>query len=111
MKERQLTYDWRRTWPDRKDDYVCEVGGESIGRVRYHTTGPIKFWRWFMGVDDLALQIMPATGHHDDKIEACRQLESAYGRARWLGPFSDDGFGGHSDSRVKIGVDSQHKMS
>ncbi|MCZ4501018.1 MAG: hypothetical protein JWQ74_3573 [Marmoricola sp.] len=80
-RERQLKYRWERTWPDIRDDYTCFFADVNIGRVQYHTSGPVRFWKWFMAVDDLSMQIAPMTGTHDDKIEACRQLEAAFDAA------------------------------
>lgn len=76
MTERQLKYDWRRTWPDKPHDFVCVADGQIIGRVQLHDTGPMKHWMWSMSTD--GFEIEPQDGFADDKMEVCRLLEKAY---------------------------------
>lgn len=80
MTERQLKYQWRRTWPDRSHDFVCEVDGEIVGRVQLHTSGPLRAWTWSMSIDRVGF-IATENGSEDDKMEACRRLEKAFDAA------------------------------
>lgn len=47
----ELRYKWRKTWPDRENDFAGRDGEVSIGRIYVHTYGPQKD-RWFWAVAD-----------------------------------------------------------
>lgn len=52
MTNRQLKYEWRRTWENSKQDFTCWDGDQNIGRVQLHTTGPNRVWTWHMGPEE-----------------------------------------------------------
>lgn len=81
VTQRQLKYRWERTSEDTHADFTAWDGDICFGRVRLHTTGPIRMWTWFMNADH-DWRFHPSDGNEVDKIEACRQVEAAYDEAK-----------------------------
>lgn len=42
-------YQWRRTWPDVRDQFTCFDGSLKVGHLHYHNTGR---WIWYMNCGD-----------------------------------------------------------
>jgi hypothetical protein len=79
MSEIMLKYKWRKTWPDRENDFVCVDDGVTVGRIYIHHMGA---WVWFMNADEFVC----SNGSADTPREAARCLEDAYDRrVSWYG--------------------------
>jgi hypothetical protein len=74
-KERQLKYEWRRTWPDKLEDFTGWDGDWQIGRVHRHHLGN---WLWTMYFDAGGPVEVSRNGSNDDKMGACKDVEAAY---------------------------------
>lgn len=73
-----LKYQWRKTWPDQKNDFAGSDGDTGFGRFYIFKTpdGAVK-WRWFFGVL-LEKEWHSGTGMCDTAREAARELERCY---------------------------------
>jgi hypothetical protein len=74
-RERQLKYEWRRTWEDQPHDFTGWDGDWQIGRVHRHH---MKNWIWTMWFDAGGPVEVSSNGTHEDKIGACKEVEAAY---------------------------------
>ena len=65
MPEPELRLRWRKTWPDREDDFVAldrRMDGETVGRYQ-HTTGGADMGKWFWSLTAFGKGIMMPAQH------------------------------------------------
>ena len=79
-----LRLKWRRTWPDKPHDYVCEAPeahGGQVGRITGEDSVFLgaKRWRWNLYAHVPSRNaILSRMDFADDKNSAARALEAAW---------------------------------
>lgn len=72
-------YQWRRTWPDTKDDFTGFDGEWTVGRIYVHHMGN---WLWFAGLSEYPQgpALCRAGGAADTARHAAKAAEDCYDR-------------------------------
>ena len=85
-----LRLNWRQTWPDKPDDYVCTVKGHrgSVGRIMRFDAGPQPGrWQWcYQAMLDGVTRVGELTGVSDTPRRAALEIEK-----RWVADLEKSG--------------------
>lgn len=77
-EEIELKYQWRKTWPDKENDFVGSDRGETIGRFYHHQAAEGMRWYWHMQWGDNGRERVTLSGLRDTPREAAREIEKNY---------------------------------
>jgi hypothetical protein len=84
-------HQWRRTWPGERgldgklrDDFVCIVEGENIGRISALDAGPMRnHYKWDAGHSQrINARVLPQGGYATTRLQAVQFVEEHYDRQR-----------------------------
>ena len=82
--EIKLKYHWRKSWPDKEEDFTGFDGDEIIGRFYLHRAAVGLRWYWHMQWGGNGRERVQLSGLCDKPREAAQKIEQSYDRLREL---------------------------